>query len=490
MTELKGDGGEGLYVRGRSGKRDMEQGTDNMWSQSQGRSSRLGCYICQSEEHLKRDCPRYNHKKSQGFVRNEDQVSGYGADGYDSTNVMMAMSVEDLLDWIMDLGGSCHIAYMRDYLVDFEEYDSGNILLGDGRECRVRDTCKVQVQMRDGSSFVLDNVRYVLKLRRNLISLGTLEKEGFTVKMQSGKIKSGLSKILRAEDTTMSTYLVNRVPSPVIRFKTPIDMLGFLVGLLVLSNGCLNRLRLSAYSWDIVKVYGFNNLEINREDSNEAAFVVAEAEKIYAHESLNFNDTVACELISKWKTRLKEEMDARSYVYVLSNGGYNFTYYFHSNGRQTSNRLSQSRIHNKKLVQTLLEGHSIMSLEDSLSGDCDVEKNGKWSYRYASESDEYQVFMDFDYAMGRSIIVMSRSITGYLLMIQAVKEAIWPRGLLEELGVELNTVAVNFIREVLEAKTVKVLEVGIEHNAVYALTKVAPGQKLQHWLELLSVGVG
>ncbi|GJR56401.1 hypothetical protein Tco_1406922 [Tanacetum coccineum] len=43
--------------------------------------------------------------------------------------------------------------------------------------------------MRDGSSFVLDNVRYVLELRRNLISLGTLEKEGFTVKMQSGKIK-------------------------------------------------------------------------------------------------------------------------------------------------------------------------------------------------------------------------------------------------------------------------------------------------------------
>ncbi|GKD10799.1 hypothetical protein Tco_1190484 [Tanacetum coccineum] len=28
-----------------------------------------------------------------------------------------------------------------------------------------------------------------------------------------------------------------------------------------------------------------------REDSNEAAFVVAAMEKIYAHESLNFNDT-------------------------------------------------------------------------------------------------------------------------------------------------------------------------------------------------------
>ncbi|GKD94215.1 retrotransposon protein, putative, ty1-copia subclass, partial [Tanacetum coccineum] len=105
----------------------------------------------------------------------------------------------------------------------------------------------------------------------------------------------------------------------------------------------------------------------------------------------------------------------------------------------------------------------------------------------------------------------------YMALTEAVKGAIWLRGLLEELGVELNTVAVNydnqgeihlsrnhvfhertkhinvlhhFIKEVLEAKTVKVLKVGTEHNAADALTKVVPGLKLQHCLELLNVGVG
>ncbi|GJY93256.1 hypothetical protein Tco_0509038 [Tanacetum coccineum] len=136
MTKAKGDGGEGLYVRGRSGQRDIEQGTYSAWSKSQGRSSRLRSYICQYEEHLKRDCPKYNHKKSQGYVRIEDHVSGFRAYGIDC-------------------------------LVDLEAYDGGNILLGDGKECRVRG--------------------YIIK--RNLISLGTLEKEGFTMKMQSGKIK-------------------------------------------------------------------------------------------------------------------------------------------------------------------------------------------------------------------------------------------------------------------------------------------------------------
>nr|GEZ21552.1 zinc finger, CCHC-type [Tanacetum cinerariifolium] len=43
-----------------------------------------------------------------------------------------------------------------------------------------------------------------------------------------------------------------------------------------------------------------------REDSNEAAFTVAAVEKIYAHESLTFNNIVACEVISKWKAGLKD----------------------------------------------------------------------------------------------------------------------------------------------------------------------------------------
>ncbi|GJZ37983.1 retrovirus-related pol polyprotein from transposon TNT 1-94 [Tanacetum coccineum] len=158
----------------------------------------------------------------------------------------------------------------------------------------------------------------------------------------------------------------------------------------------------------------------------------------------------------------------------------------------------------------------------------------KWSFEI------FRGFVDSDYAKdpdkGRSItgyeflvhgcvvswkemlqhvVALSTTEAEYMALTEAVKEAIWLRGLLEELGVELNTVAVNcdnqgaihlsrnhvfhertkhinvryhFIREVLEAKTVKVLKVGTEHNAADALTKVVPGRKLQHCLELLKVG--
>ncbi|GKE22021.1 hypothetical protein Tco_1433533 [Tanacetum coccineum] len=175
------------------------------------------------------------------------------------------------------------------------------------------------------------------------------------------------------------------------------------------------------------------NVDQGAEDINEAAFAVAAVEKIYAHKSLTFNNTIAYELITKWKAGLKDNMDARSDVYVLSNGcrkssddGHD--YYWECapeiirDQSGTTLRVSQSKIHNEKLVQTLLEGHSILSLEDSLSEDCDVEKNASVSVDMLDGFDHglqtnVQVFVDFDYVMGRSIAVMSRSITRYGLMI-------------------------------------------------------------------------
>ncbi|GJR76326.1 hypothetical protein Tco_0088691, partial [Tanacetum coccineum] len=104
-----------------------------------------------------------------------------------------------------------------------------------------------------------------------------------------------------------------------------------------------------------------------------------------------------------------------------------------------------------------------------------------------------------------------------LALTEDVKEAIWLRGLLEKLNVEVNIMAVNcdnqgaihlsrnhvfhertkhlnvryhFIKEVLEAKTVEVLKVGTKHNVADALTKVVLGLKLQHCLELMSIGIG
>ncbi|GJW99411.1 hypothetical protein Tco_0183325 [Tanacetum coccineum] len=282
MTEAKGDGDEGFYVRGRSGQRDMEQGTYSAWPKSHGRSSRLGCYVCQSEEHLKRDFPMYNHKKSQGFVRNKDQVSGSGADGYDTVNEMPCM--------------------------------------------------------RD---------RYVPELRRNLISLGTrrancvytLDGQAVTRKTLKGrkqlgeyqtgwKIKTGLQQQNGLVKETNVTLLAKVVLYMNMGFNESEEYKKTCIGSSV-DTGSVHVLQEVEFEVEPQEDHTFevephrnvdHELFSYRKDSNEAAFAVAAMEKIYAHESLTFNNTVACEVISKWKAGLKDDMDARSDVYVLSNG--------------------------------------------------------------------------------------------------------------------------------------------------------------------------
>nr|GEX28851.1 zinc finger, CCHC-type [Tanacetum cinerariifolium] len=190
-----------------------------------------------------------------------------------------------------------------------------------------KGTCKVQVQMRDESSFVLDNVRYVLELRRNLISLGTLEKGGFTVKMQSAKIKEAVRRISDlVEDQDMEQHSARKL----FRY---------------------------------------------REDTNEAAFAVAVAKKIYAHKSLNFNDTVVCEVIFKWKTGLKEEIDARSDVEYASD-------------KAKINILGMEIVRDQS-------AYTNVGMLDGFDRELQTYVHG---------------FVDFNYAMGRLIDVMGRSI--------------------------------------------------------------------------------
>ncbi|GJS88496.1 hypothetical protein Tco_0771132, partial [Tanacetum coccineum] len=132
-----------------------------------------------------------------------------------------------------------------------------------------------------------------------------------------------------------------------------------------------------------------------REDNNEAAFVVVAVYKICAYESLTFNDIVAYEEISKWKAGLKENMDARLDAEIWVTKGLidkakrNILGMKIVRGHSDNTlRVSQPRFYNEKLVQALLEGHSILSLKGSLLGDCDVEKN-----------DKRTCFVDSDHAM-------------------------------------------------------------------------------------------
>ncbi|GJW84421.1 retrovirus-related pol polyprotein from transposon TNT 1-94 [Tanacetum coccineum] len=192
-SKAKGDDGEGLYVRGRTNCRDSCQLRGK--SRLKSRGKRLKCYICQSEDHLKRNCPKNNRKKSTRYVKKDDQPSSSGSI-YDGSEVMMVMSTEALLDWIMDSGGSYHMTPMLDLFFDFLECDGGSVLLGDNRECKIRGIGKVRVQLKDGSSFVLHNVRVVLSGTRRDNCVYSLDGHAVASELNDGvKEKDSLAQV-------------------------------------------------------------------------------------------------------------------------------------------------------------------------------------------------------------------------------------------------------------------------------------------------------
>ncbi|GJY59159.1 retrovirus-related pol polyprotein from transposon TNT 1-94 [Tanacetum coccineum] len=184
------DDGDGLYVRGTSSHRG-NQGRGRSRLKSKGKETyKLKCYICYSEDHLKKNCPKRNKKKSTSFVKkNAGQGFDMHSEGYDNGDLLMAVSEERFLEWIMDYGGFFHMTPKRDFLFDFKEFNGGTVLLDNNRACAIMGIRKVRVQMKDDSSFVLQNVRYIPELKRNLISLGTLDRESYTVKLQNGRVK-------------------------------------------------------------------------------------------------------------------------------------------------------------------------------------------------------------------------------------------------------------------------------------------------------------
>ncbi|GJZ72238.1 retrotransposon protein, putative, ty1-copia subclass [Tanacetum coccineum] len=231
-----------------------------------------------------------------------------------------------------------------------------------------------------------------------------------------------------------------------------------------------------------------------------------------------------------------------------------------SQSRYVQKIMNNYRMDNGKLVYVPLGAHFKVSLKDCPSNDCDVERMSKVPYvnvvgslmylmvctrpdiaydvsigtadvglvygRDQGKHVDVDGFVDADYAKdpdkGRSItgyvfmvhgcvvswkatlqhvVALSTTEAEYMALTEAVKESIWLKGLLIELGVNLRSVVVNcdnqsaihlsrnamfhertkhinvryhFIREIVESKEIGVAKIGTKDNAADAFTKVVP----------------
>src|SRR4051812_5652504 len=88
--------------------------------------------------------------------------------------------------WILDSAYSYHMMPNKDWFHSYMSVDSDSVLMDNDASCKVTEIENIKIKMFDGMISMLGNIRHVPNLRKNLISLGTLDGNENTCRSESG----------------------------------------------------------------------------------------------------------------------------------------------------------------------------------------------------------------------------------------------------------------------------------------------------------------
>ncbi|KAG8485911.1 hypothetical protein CXB51_020221 [Gossypium anomalum] len=92
-------------------------------------------------------------------------------------------------EWILDSDCTFHMSPNWDWFTTYETVSEGVVLMGNNASCKITGVTTIKVKMFDGVVKTLSDVRHVPKLKRNLISLSTLDSKRYRYTAESGVLK-------------------------------------------------------------------------------------------------------------------------------------------------------------------------------------------------------------------------------------------------------------------------------------------------------------
>ncbi|KAA0043293.1 Retrovirus-related Pol polyprotein from transposon TNT 1-94 [Cucumis melo var. makuwa] len=153
--------------------------------------------------------------KHAAEISEANVTDGYDS-RYDSIKVLMVSHRDIQYAWVMDLWCTFHMTPNWDFLINFQKSGGGKVLLGDNGTCDVKGTSSVHIATHDRMIKILTNVRYVPKLKRNLISLGELDRSGYTIKFKNRVMKVTKGSLVKLRKTLRNgRYCTFRIDSGV-----------------------------------------------------------------------------------------------------------------------------------------------------------------------------------------------------------------------------------------------------------------------------------
>ncbi|KAH9733955.1 Integrase catalytic domain-containing protein [Citrus sinensis] len=179
---------EDLVSRDWAMEKHKKRGGKNSRSKSRSRIiTRDECTFCHEKGHWRKDCPktqkRDGKKPATANMARKDEDFDY------SLSITPAAYVASSSEWILDTGATYHLCPIKEWFTDFRNLESSAVVMGNDQPCRTVGIGTIRLKMFDGMVRELKKVRFVLALKKNLISVGALEAKGYKVTIEDGIIK-------------------------------------------------------------------------------------------------------------------------------------------------------------------------------------------------------------------------------------------------------------------------------------------------------------
>ncbi|XP_052174285.1 retrovirus-related Pol polyprotein from transposon TNT 1-94 isoform X1 [Diospyros lotus] len=176
-VESKKTVGDALSTRYRSEKKDPKAKGKSRSKSKNGKKT-FRCFHCHEEGHIKKNCPKrkqdFSDKGKSEFSNSTRELD------YDSLDVLVVSRHLDEVVWVLDSGCSFHMSPHIEWFLNYKDMSGGKVLLGNNQECGIKGIGDIKLKMFNGSIRTLTSVRYVPELKKKLISVGELAKNGYS----------------------------------------------------------------------------------------------------------------------------------------------------------------------------------------------------------------------------------------------------------------------------------------------------------------------
>uniref|UniRef100_A0A2N9EPJ3 CCHC-type domain-containing protein n=1 Tax=Fagus sylvatica TaxID=28930 RepID=A0A2N9EPJ3_FAGSY len=206
LRTLAESSGEGLVVKGyqdRGRKKDKDDKSARGRSKSKNKT--IKCFKCQKKGHMKRECPEWNKGKEESST-SVNVVADSESDG----DMLSVSSSTDGLNnsWLLDSACSFHVTPHRNWFDTYRSINCGSVRMGNDATCTIIGMRTIKIKMSDGVVRTLEEVRHIPDMKKNLISLGTLDSKGYNYKSENEimKVSKGAMVVMTGQKISSNVY--------------------------------------------------------------------------------------------------------------------------------------------------------------------------------------------------------------------------------------------------------------------------------------------